>query len=144
MRRGLLIWLLVPILGMAAIVVSARLCRHPVTPEKWLQQEFSLQPEQAACVAALHSEYQRTCAENCARIAEADARLRVLIGTGTAVTPEIRAAIAETDNVRTGCRVQMLDHFYRIADTLPPDKRQKYLGMVLPLILQPTEMQKGH
>jgi hypothetical protein len=91
-------------------------------------------------VEALHREYQATCAQLCARIEESDARLAELLRRSDHVTPEVRAAVAETDHVRTLCRASMLEHFYRIAAVLPENERKRYLEMVYPLIEHPEQM----
>jgi hypothetical protein len=66
---------------------------------------------------------------------EANARLETLtLGSGS-ITPEIRAAIAETDRIRTETRIAMLEHFYAVAAQVPPDKRRDYLLKVLPLVI---------
>jgi hypothetical protein len=80
----------------------------------------------------------------CARIAETDQRLTALIGTSQNVTPEIREAIIESDRVRSECRTKMLEHFYRIAAELPPDRRTEYLALVLPAVLRPGDMAQSH
>ncbi len=110
----------------------------------WLRTEFSLSAEQAARAEAGYAEYRAYCAKMCARIAEADRRLEQLIRTHPEVNPAIRQAIAETDALRTDCRTRMLEHFYRVAADLPPDRREKYLNIVLPQVLHPGEMGAPH
>jgi hypothetical protein len=66
---------------------------------------------------------------------EANARLEDLALGSSAVTPALRAAVAETDRIRTATRIAMLDHFYAVAAELPPDRRREYLLKVLPLVI---------
>lgn len=80
----------------------------------------------------------------CARIAESDRNLRTMIASSREVTPAIREAIAATDEVRTACRLAMLEHFYKIAEELPSAQRDKYLKVVLPVVLHPGEMEQKH
>jgi hypothetical protein len=66
---------------------------------------------------------------------EANSRLETLaLGSGR-VTPEVRAAVTETDRIRTGTRLAMLEHFYAVAAELPPERRREYLLKVLPLVI---------
>ncbi len=80
----------------------------------------------------------------CARIAQTDERLANLICSSQAMTPEIQAAIVETDRLRSECRTKMLEHFYRIAGELPAQKQHEYLEVVLPSVLHPGEMARAH
>ena len=38
----------------------------------------------------------------------------------------------------------MLEHFYEVAAAMPEEKRKKYLDMVLPVVLNPGEMDSSH
>jgi hypothetical protein len=106
----------------------------------WLEKEYKLAPDQARQVEAMHREYQAKCARMCARIVESDARLAELLRQNDHVTPEIRAAMEETDRVRTLCRASMLEHLYQIAAVMPSSERKRYLEMVFPLIEHPEKM----
>lgn len=110
----------------------------------WLRSEFHLSPEKMKAAEALHAGYQETCEEMCRQIAATDARLAAAIRSSTSTTPEIVAAIAETDRVRTECRIAMLDHFYQTAALMPEADRQRYLDKVLPVVLHPGEMHDDH
>ena len=144
MKRGLVI-LVLAILAVVvtAVVVHQRSLPH-ATPMGWLRTEFGLNDAQASRAQALHAAYEMHCMEMCAKIAASDARLVELIRTSNEVTPEIRAAIAETDRYRTECRTKMLEHFYLIAEEMPSGKREKYLAMMLPTVLRPAEMERSH
>jgi hypothetical protein len=80
----------------------------------------------------------------CARITQTDSRLAGLIDSSRTVTEEIREALADSDRVRTECRLKMLEHFYEVAAAMPEEKRKKYLDMVLPVVLNPGEMDSSH
>ena len=80
----------------------------------------------------------------CARIAQADSRLSGVIDSSRTATQEIREALVETDRVRSECRLKMLEHFYEVAAAMPEEKRKKYLDMVLPVVLNPGEMDSSH
>ena len=80
----------------------------------------------------------------CVRIAQTDERLANLICSSQTITPEIQAAIVETDRLRSECRTRMLEHFYRIASELPAQRQREYLTVVLPSVLHPGEMAQSH
>ena len=80
----------------------------------------------------------------CAQIAQADLRLAGLIDSSRIVTQEIREALMQTDRVRSECRLKMLEHFYEMTAAMPEEGRGKYLGMVLPVVLDPGRMAEAH
>lgn len=139
MRRGILV-----ALGLLALAIAAAAAfygmHRPAASSDWLRDQYGLNPEQAARVTSIETNYQSRCMAMCARISDADATLGRLIRSSSSVTPEIRAAIANADAVRTDCRASMLAHFYEVAAALPADKRDKYLKMVLPSVLHPEGM----
>ncbi len=143
MKRAALLLVTAIVVALAALVVSRHLLvRHSSTD--WLRTEFHLTDDQMKQAEALHAEYQATCEGMCRRIAETDARLAKAIQSSATVTPEIIAAIAETDRVRTECRIAMLAHFYQTAALMPEGERQRYLEKVLPVVLHPGEMHDEH
>lgn len=144
MRRGLIVLLVLVVAGLVAAVGVFAWARGHASPMSWLRSEFSLDDRQAETVARIHAEYETDCSRMCARIAETDQRLTALIGASQNVTPEIREAIIESDRVRSECRTKMLEHFYRIAAELPPDRRTEYLAVVLPAVLRPGDMAQLH
>ncbi len=144
MKKGIILLIAAGLLAALAAIGVRAWSGQRAQPMNWLRTEFSLDSGQAARAEAGYAEYQADCAEMCARIAEADLRLEQLIRTHAEVTPAIRQAIAETDALRSDCRARMLEHFYRIARDIPPDRREKYLGMVLPNVLHPGEMGTTH
>ena len=143
MKRGGRIVLLVAVAAIAAATVAV-LVRHQSSPVEWLRSEFGLNAEEMKRATALHDEYQDTCRELCAKIATTDDSLARAIRSSKTITPEIAAAIAETDRVRTECRLRMLEHFYETAALMPEEQRAGYLEKVLPLVLHPGEMHSGH
>ncbi len=144
MKRGLVTLVLAIIAVVVTAVVVYQRSQPRATPMGWLRTEFGLDDAQASRAGALHAEYEMQCREMCRKIAASDDRLVELIRTSKEVTPEIRAAIAETDRYRTECRANMLGHFYLIAAEMPPAKREKYLSMMLPTVLHPAEMERSH
>lgn len=133
MKRGVLILLGIIVIGFAAEQAASHLFR--CSPLEWLCHEYGLTTEQAERVALLQKEYGSRCGPYCDRMCEANAALeQVTLGSGS-VTPEIRAAVAETDRIRSETRITMLEHFYAVAAELPPEKRHGYLIKVLPLVI---------
>ena len=143
MRRGLLVLLaLVALVSVTALVTCW--LRKPATPTDYLCQVYGLDAGRAQRVTQLQADYEKHCAEMCARIEASDRRLAKIVRSNAAVTPEICAALAEADAVRTDCRVNMLSYVYAVAAELPANKRQAYLDAVLPTILNPEQMHGRH
>ncbi len=133
MKRGLLVFGGIVLLGIAAFFVS-RSCLLPGSPSAWLCREYSLTPAQAERMQALEKEYGSRCGPYCDAMCRANATLETLaLGSGS-VTAALRAAVAETDRIRTETRIAMLQHFYAVAAELPPSQRRDYLLKVLPLV----------
>ncbi len=126
----------------AWIAVNAWHASHVVEsrPSDWLVAEFGMDSASSARAKALHSEFEVRCVAMCERIQQADDRLRSALKTSTGMTPELRAALQETDDARTDCRSSMLEYFYAVAALLPPDQRARYLEIVLPVAMHPEEM----
>jgi hypothetical protein len=144
MKRGGVILLVVLGLGAVMGLLSYYVFQQRGSPADWLRKELSLNEEQSARIMALSAEYGPKCEQMCARITETDSRLAGLIESSGTVTQEIREALAESDRVRTECRLKMLEHFYEVAAVMPEEKRKKYLDMVLPLVLNPEGMDSSH
>ena len=144
MRRGAGALFGVLFAGLAAAAVVFVVVQDRSSPLNWLRSEFSLSDSQARKVEQIHADYEEDCAQMCARIAQTDERLANLIRSSKQITPEIQAAIFETDRLRSECRAKMLEHFYRIAAQLPAEKQSDYLTVVLPSVLHPGEMMKSH
>lgn len=113
-------------------------------PQEWVGKKLGLQGAALEDFARAHSQYASTCAEMCVRIQASDKELAALISSSRKVTPEIEAAIARSDAIRNECRRNMLAHFYKVAAMLEPDQAKEYLGMVLPLIVEPELMSQEH
>lgn len=134
----------------AAILVCAFACigvyqwqlRTP--PEEWLGRRLGLSGESLEQFTEAHNRYAATCAEMCVKISNADAELAALAMSSREFSPEIAAAMARSDALRNECRQNMLRHFYEVADLLSEPKKEKYLNMVMPLIIEPELMSREH
>src|SRR5438270_378359 len=76
----------------------------------WLKKEYQLTDAQFAQVVRLHEAYLPKCAQMCRRIDEQNATVQQLLAATNAVTPEIRAALAEAARLRAECETAMLEH----------------------------------
>ena len=133
MQRGFLVFLIVAALGFGAAAISRNYLQCP--PSAWLCSKFGLSPKQVEQIEALQSDYGSRCGPLCGKMCEANTALEKLSLNSSSVTPAIRAAIAETDRIRTETRIAMLDHFYAVAAELPAERRREYLLKVLPLVI---------
>lgn len=109
----------------------------------WLQQEYHLSDTQFARVLELHNAYAPKCAEMCRRIDAKNAQLRKLLSATNLVTPEIKQTLAEANEIRAECESAMLNHFYKVAQTMPPEQGRRYLEWVQQQILKPSKMMPG-
>ena len=134
MRRGFLTLLVIMIAGTAAFFIT-RKCLTPASPSDWLCREYGVSAKDGERFRDLERSYGSRCGPYCDAMCDANARLGTLVLGSGSVTPEIGAAVAETDRIRTETRIAMLEHFYAVADQLPPDKRRGYLQKVLPLVI---------
>lgn len=134
MKKGIFLLVLAVVVALGSMFLTCRFYHHGSSVE-WLRSEFRLNDEQMRQVTLLHDSYQAACDDMCQRIAAADTRLQTALKSGTSATPEVIAAITETDRVRTECRVAMARHFYQTAELMPADRRARYLEKVLPLVL---------
>jgi len=134
MKRGLFILLGILLLGVIAEQAATRFFRS--APSEWLCHEYGLMPAQTERIKALEKEYGSRCGPFCTQMCEANANLETVTLGSSSITPEIKAAIAETDRIRSETRILMVEHFYGVAAELPPEKRRDYLLKVLPLVIE--------
>lgn len=109
----------------------------------WLQMEFHLTDAQLARVMELHNAYAPKCDAMCREIDAKNAQLQKLLAATNVVTPEIKQAIAQAAAIRAECETAMLDHFYKVAQTMPPEQGKRYLDWVQQQTLKPSKMMPG-
>lgn len=109
----------------------------------WLQQEYRLSDAQYAQVMELHNAYAPKCEEMCRLIDGKNAQLQKLLAATNVITPEIKQALAEAAGIRAECESAMLEHFYKVAQTMPPEQRRRYLEWVQQETLKPSRMMPG-
>jgi len=96
----------------------------------WLREEFHLTPAEFKRISEMHATYLAGCAERCARIDEKNAHLRHLLALTNTVTPEITQTLQEAAQLRADCQKKMLEQFYAVSQTMPPEQGARYLKWV--------------
>jgi hypothetical protein len=109
----------------------------------WLKQEYRLTDAQFARLCEVHDAYRPTCMEMCRKIDAKNAQIAELLAATNVMTPEIRQALAEAAEIRAECEAAMLDHFYKVAQTMPPGQAKRYLAWVQRETLKPAQMMPG-
>lgn len=109
----------------------------------WLQMEFQLTDAQLARVMELHNAYAPRCDEMCRTIDAKNAEIQKLLAATNIITPEIKQALAQAAEIRAECETAMLDHFYKVAATMPPEQAKRYLDWVQQQTLKPSKMMPG-
>jgi len=110
---------------------AARTLERSSQPElAWLKQEFNLSDAEFRRISELHAAYLPQCAEMCRQVEAQNQRLRALLAASNQMTPEIESAIAESARLRGLCQRNMLQHFYEVSRTMPPEEGRRYLAWV--------------
>lgn len=109
----------------------------------WLQKEFQLTDAQFARVMELHNAYAPKCEEMCRIIDAKNAQIQKLLAATNIITPEIKQALTQAAEIRAECETAMLDHFYKVAQTMPPEQGRRYLEWVQQETLKPQQMMPG-
>ncbi len=123
-----------------------RLEHYPAPELAWLKEEFHLSDAEFGRIRQMHDAYLAGCAQRCRQIDERNAHLRVLLAATNAVTPEIERTLNEAAQLRAECQKKMLEHFYEVSKTMPPDQGKRYLAWVQAQTVLPDahrEMQHG-
>ena len=152
MKRGLLILIFGLLTAAVAYFCSyqvgisaARKLQKTDQPElAWLQQEFKLSDQEFKRISELHAAYLPHCAEMCRRIDEQNTKLRNLLAAADQMTGEIEAAIAESARLRGECQRDMLNHFFEVSRTMPPEQGKRYLAWVQERTLPATTGMNDH
>src|SRR3989442_291713 len=101
------------------------------TPElDWLKKEFHLGDNEFARISQMHKAYLAGCMERCRRIDLKNVELKRLLAGTNAMTPEIEKTLAEAAQLRAECQKKMLEHFYAVSRTMPPEQGKRYLAWV--------------
>ena len=129
-----------PIALIAALVYAAtlffellparRVASGPDAGLQWLRRELHLSNQQLAAIARLQEAHRPRCQAMCRQILAADAKLEALLRQNRSITPEILAAMAERDRLRSDCRQAFLRHVYAVSQELSAKQQQHYLTLV--------------
>src|SRR6266404_1119980 len=102
--------------------------QHCPEPElAWLKSEFHLSDTDFKRVAQMHEAYLAGCAERCRLIDEKSEQLKHLLAMTNTVTPEVEKLLGESAQLRAECQKKMLQQFYEISQTMPPEQGKRYL-----------------
>jgi len=119
----------------ASYLTGSTCCRNLVeekNPElSWLKSEFHLSDAEFARIEALHTDYTTACAERCRRIDAKNAELRALLSQTNGVTPAVETALRDAAQLRAECQRAMLEHFYEVSRSMPPDQGKRYFDWVV-------------
>ncbi|HTL15830.1 MAG TPA: periplasmic heavy metal sensor, partial [Patescibacteria group bacterium] len=96
----------------------------------WLKQEFHLTEAEFTRVSELHDQYLAGCAERCHQIDLKNQELASLLSQTNNVTPQIQQALSDAAQLRAQCQARMLEHFYEVSRTMPPEQGKRYLEWV--------------
>jgi len=145
MKKSLIILLA----GVVLAVVTCLICYRvafaphsvpvdaPAAELAWLKREFRLNDAEFARISTLHEAYRPRCRENCRQVDETNAHLKKLLASGSEVTPEIEAALAEAARLRVHCQLEMLQHFHEVSRAMSPEQGRRYLEWVQEQTLMP-------
>jgi hypothetical protein len=126
--------------GTAYFVCSAP-CRQLTassTPElAWLKKEFQIPDAEFARITKLHEAYSAECMERCRRIDAKNVEIQGLLAATNTVTPQIETALREAAQIRAECQHAMLQHFYQVSQSMPPEQGRRYLDWVIGRTLGP-------
>ncbi|HEY5753215.1 MAG TPA: periplasmic heavy metal sensor [Chthoniobacterales bacterium] len=139
MKHGLLVLLAALAAGVLTALGVSWSRQFAAAPENWLRNEFDLTAEQAQHVEAVDPGYAKATSDLCERIRKSDERVATALKSSKSLTPEIHAAMAESNALRAECAQRMMTHFYLVAEKLPADQRDRYLAMVLPTAMNPDD-----
>ena len=114
-----------------ASTAKSRKIEKTAAPElAWLKEQFHLNEADFARVCQMHEFYLAGCAERCRRIDEKNQELRRQLAATNTVTPEIQKLLQEAAGLRAECQTRMLEEFYAVSRTMPPEQGRRYLAWV--------------
>ncbi len=104
--------------------------RSPEPELAWLKREFHLDDTEFARICQMHQAYLSGCMERCRRIDLKNEELKRRLAAANGMTPEIEKTLAEAAQLRAECQKKMLEHFYAVSRTMPPEQGKRYLAWV--------------
>jgi hypothetical protein len=121
------------LIGWAAYLGTMHFCARKMSSDdlSWLKREFRLSDAETQRVRTLHEGYLPKCREMCAKIAEKQSELDVVLAKGEA--PDVK--LGELGALRAQCQAQMLRHFEEVSRAMPPEQGKRYLSEMQRLTL---------
>jgi hypothetical protein len=125
--------LVLALVGWAAYVGTMHFCARQMSADdlSWLKREFRLNDAEMQRVRNLHKGYLPKCREMCAKIAEKQSELEVVLAKGEAPDEKL----GELGALRAQCQAQMLRHFEEVGRAMPPEQGGRYLAEMQRLTL---------
>lgn len=102
--------------------------RSPKPELAWLKHEFNLGDTEFQRISELHAGYLPRCMDRCRRIDELNKALSEVISNATQLTHEIEELLTERAQMRAACQAEMLNHFFEVSRTMPPEQGKRYLA----------------
>ena len=119
---------------------ARKLAASPDAEMQWLRQEFALNDQQYNRIVEMHDAYAQHCGEMCGMILQSRAKLQTLLeASHGAVTPEIKAALANASAAELDCRQSMLDHIFAVSRVMSPENGERYREMMEQHIVQGSQ-----
>ncbi len=141
MKRGLWLFLLAVIAGLAAFALTRHCTKCPPQEEMtWLRDEFALTPAQVAAIEQLNTAYKPICADHCQRIQAARQRLQTLNADSHASSDALAAAEKAWQALCDECTTATRAHLEAVAAQMSPTQGKRYLDLVGPKL---TQREKG-
>lgn len=109
---------------------SRQMLQCPQPELAWLKQEFHLSDAAYAHLVKLHDGYLPKCEERCRQVAAVNIKLERALADSSSVTPEVKQLLDKQALLLAKCQAEMLEHFYEVSRTMPPEEGKRYLAWV--------------
>ena len=104
---------------------------------RWLQREFALNDAAMRRIGDLHRGYTAECEMMCAALQSSDDDVTRLLAAARRPTPELNAALNRSNQLTGDCQRRMVEHFYAVANEMPPEAARRYLELMTPVVAHP-------
>lgn len=134
--------LLVAFVGGAAAFTWRAVQPEPASPVsepelRWLQKEFALNNAAVLRIAELHRNYTVDCEPMCTALEQSEAQIARAMAANRRVTPGLENALDRSNKIAAECQRRMVEHFYAVANEMPPAAGERYLAMMTPVAAHP-------
>ena len=143
MKRGIILLVLAILLGLAMFRLGYRNCcvvddQHSSNTHRelaWLEKEFKLTPDQMLRITEIHKRFLPVCDELCMKVMRNSKKISALIKTNQSITPEMQTLLDESARLHEESHRAVLAHLYEIKSEMPPDQADRYMTMMMPLVI---------